>query len=111
MATDHKPLEGIFKKDLFEISNPRLQRLREKLVEYSFVVKWVPGKTHHIADAHSRAPLFSPEETEDMQVDTARACLASLPGMASELDVILNAVDADYIKLWHDVVNSTASSV
>ena len=111
VATDHKPLEGIFKKDLFEISNPRLQRLWEKLVEYSFVVKWVPGKTRHIADALSRAPLFSPEETEDMRVDTARACLAATPGMASELDVILNAVDADYIKLRHDVINSTASSL
>ena len=44
VATDHKPLEGIFKKDLFEIPNPRLQQLREKLVEFSFVVKWVPGK-------------------------------------------------------------------
>ena len=31
--------------------------------------------------------------------------------MASELDVILNAVDADYIKLRHNVINSTASSV
>ena len=63
VATDHKPLEGIFKKDLFEVLNPGLQRLREKLVEYSFVVKWVPRKTHHIADALSRAPLFSPDET------------------------------------------------
>ena len=80
VATDHKPLEGIFKKDLFGIPNPRLQRLREKLVEFSFVVKWVPGKTHHIADALSLAPLFSPEETEDMRVDMARACLATTPG-------------------------------
>ena len=120
VATDHKPLEGIFKKDLFKIPNPRLQRLWEKLVEYSFKVKWVPGMTRHIADALSLAPLFSPEETEDMRVDlswkkmrvdTARACLATTPGMASELDVILNAVDADYIKLRHDVMNSTETSV
>ena len=46
-----------------------------------------------------------------MRVDTARACLVATPGMASELDVILNAVDADYFKLWHDVINSTALSV
>ena len=38
MATEHKPLEGIFAKDLYDIPNPRLQRLREKLIEYSFTV-------------------------------------------------------------------------
>ena len=111
VTTDHKPLEGIFKKDRFENPNPRLQRLREKLVEFSFVVKWVPGKTHHIADALSRAPLFSPEETVDMRIDTARACLATTPGMANELDTILNAFDADFIKLKHDILNSTETSV
>ena len=39
VATDHKPLEGIFQKELFSVGNPRLQRIREKLVEYSFVTK------------------------------------------------------------------------
>ena len=38
VVTDHKPLEGIFKKDLFDIGNPRLQRIREKLLEYNFSV-------------------------------------------------------------------------
>ena len=42
VATDHKPLEGIFAKDLYDIWNPRHQRLREKLVEYNFTVKSVP---------------------------------------------------------------------
>ena len=111
VATDHKPLEGIFKKDLFEIPNPQLQHLREELVEFCFVVKWVPGKTQHIADALSRAPLFSPEETDDMRLDTARACLATTPRKSSELDVILDAIDANYIKLKHDILNSTESSV
>ena len=32
VATDHNPLLGVFKKDIFEVSNPRLQRIREKLV-------------------------------------------------------------------------------
>ena len=75
------------------------------------MVKWVPGKTHHIADALFRATLFNPEETEDMRVDTARACFANMPGKATELDAILNAVDADYIKLRHYVMNSTETSV
>ena len=46
VATDHRPLEGVFKKDIFEIPNPRLQRIREKLAEFNMNVKWVPGKSH-----------------------------------------------------------------
>ena len=30
IVTDHKPLLGIFDKYIFEIDNPRLQRLKEK---------------------------------------------------------------------------------
>ena len=43
--------------------------MREKLAAFNFVVTWVPGKTHLIADAPSRAPLFKPEE--HLEVDTA----------------------------------------
>ena len=79
-------------------------------MEYVFVVKWVPAKTHHITDAQSRAPLFSPKETEDIRVDTARACLVATPVMESELDMIFNVIDSDYIKLRHNIVNSTETS-
>ena len=77
VMTDHRPLEGIFKKSLEEMVNPRLQRMREKVTGYSFTVKWVAGKTHFIADALSRAPVFSPEEETDLQVDTALTCLTT----------------------------------
>ena len=56
--TDHKPLEGIFKKALFDLVRPGLQQLREKVSAYFFQVKWVPGKAHYIADALSCASLF-----------------------------------------------------
>ena len=56
--TDHRPLEGVFQKDLFALASPRLQCMREKVARYSFDVNWVPGKTHFIADALSHAPLF-----------------------------------------------------
>ena len=46
VAKDHRPVEGIFKKDVFKIPNPRLQRICEKLVEYNMTVKWVPRKSH-----------------------------------------------------------------
>ena len=73
--TDHKPLLGIFEKYIFEVNNPCLQRLREKMQAYNFTDKWVPGKLHLIADALSRAPHFSPH-SEELTVETTFAVLA-----------------------------------
>ena len=74
VATDHRPLEGVFKKDISEIPNPQLQRIREKLAEFNMIIKWVPGN-HHITDALLRAPLFAGPEEEELSIDTARTCL------------------------------------
>ena len=109
VVTDHKPLEGIFKKDLFDIGNPRLQRIHEKLLEYNFSVTWVPGKSHLIADALSCAPLFAPEEVEDIAIDTARVCLTR--SSSNQLNIIFDAIDSDYMKLRHDVRDGTFHSV
>ena len=62
VITDHRPLVGLFQKELFQIPNPRLLRLREKLAGLVFEVEWRPGKEHRIADALSRAPVFQPPE-------------------------------------------------
>ena len=64
VITDHKPLLGTFRKDLFDIENPRLQRLCEKLIAYNFDMEYTPGKYHYIADALSRAPHFGPKHQE-----------------------------------------------
>ena len=56
MLTDHRPLVGIFRKQLHELDNARLMRMREKRTNFSFEVKWVEGKTHMIPDALSGAP-------------------------------------------------------
>ena len=60
LVTDHQPLVGIFRKELHEIPNRRLQRLREKVTDYQFDVEWVEGKTHYIVDALSRHPIGEP---------------------------------------------------
>ena len=69
VITDHKPLVGSFNKPLSDIPNARIQRLREKLSDFSFEVHWVPGKVHLIADALSRAPFFDPPEQETVKVN------------------------------------------
>ena len=113
VATDHRPLEGIFRKDLFEIPNPRLQWIRVKLVEFNITVKWVPGKSHFIADALSRAPLFSPPtpDEEEFTIDTARSCLIQVVEKNHELKLILDSLDSDYIQFRKDVVAASALSV
>ena len=34
------------------------------MIKFTFEVNWVEGRTHYIADALSRAPVFAPEEEE-----------------------------------------------
>ena len=92
--TDHRPLIGIFKQCLTQIDNPRLLRMREKLMPYSFSSKWVPGKDHKIADALSRFPVFSPDASIDVPVAEVMQCQCTYN--AAGLDVILRAVDKDY---------------
>ena len=110
VATDHKSLEGFFKKYLFEVNNPRLQRIREKLLPCTFTLKWVAGKSHEIADALSWAPLFQPADLDDMIIDTARTCLVTVEGKKSELTAILDSMDSDYSLLKDDVLDGIAKS-
>ena len=75
VLTDHRPLIGIFCKQLHKLENARLMCMKEKLTDFSFEVKWVKGKTHMITDALSRAPVFQPEEDEEETHNTSIHCL------------------------------------
>ena len=87
VLTDHRPLVGVFNKPLHEIENARLLRFREKLAHFSFSVTYVPGKTHLIADALSRAPIFSPPENEVIAVNQILANkMASDPALQQFYD-------------------------
>ena len=67
--------------------------------KYNMVVKWVPGKSNHIADALSRAPLFTgPEEEDELSIDTARTCLTQVVEKNPELKIILDSLDSEYIQ-------------
>ena len=96
MVTDHRPLEGIFKKEIFQVENTRLQRMREKLAAYSFTVSWVPGKTHMIADALSRAPYFAGSEESEVYCNVV-TCLKVSSDPA--LDWLSQCNDRDYDNL------------
>ena len=94
VLTGHRPLEGIFQKDLFDLPSSRLQCMREKIVMYNFTVQWTPGKTHLIADALLQAPLFAPQDLSGLEINTAITCLSATS--ASSLDIIFSAIEEDY---------------
>ncbi len=68
VVTDHRPLLGVFSKDLPSLKNTRLQRLRQKVTDYQFQVTWAPGKSHLIGDALSHASVFTPPEEVDEEI-------------------------------------------
>ena len=67
VITDHSPLIPILNTHrLDEIENPRLQRLRTRIMAYQFTAKWQKGTQHEAADALSRSPLSSPSHNDEL---------------------------------------------
>lgn len=65
VITDHNPLIPILNSHrLDEIENPRLQRLRTKLMAYNFTAEWCKGATNQAPDALSRHPTVNPCQAE-----------------------------------------------
>ena len=80
---------GIFDKALAALENARLMRMREKIIRYTFKITWVAGKTHFMADALSRYPVFGPAE-DNFNVATAIKRLRSLTAEPDSLKSIYN---------------------
>ena len=60
LRTDHKPLVGIMKKDMRDLTE-RQQTLREKVSIYTFSTQYLVGKLNMVADLLSRQPLWGPQ--------------------------------------------------
>ena len=95
-------------KGISELTNPRLQRLQEKVAGYQFKVTYVPGKTHNIAETLLRAPIFPGSEYLDIQVDTALAHLVTTSDPT--LKIIYKSIDSDYLQCIKDIHNETKIS-
>ena len=70
-------------------------RMREKILPYTFKITWVAGKTHYIADALSKYPVFGPAE-DNFNVVTAIKCLRSLTTEPESLKSIYAKQNAAY---------------
>ncbi|MEL6803182.1 MAG: DDE-type integrase/transposase/recombinase, partial [Bacteroidota bacterium] len=104
IVTDHKPLLGLLNgRDLASIKNPRLRRIKERTLDYGFIIKYCPGKLHLGADALSRNPVKAPVDSKDHSklcedqigsiVDTA---IGNISGDDSHS---LSAITLDKVKL------------
>ena len=67
VVTDHNPLVPILNTHrLDEIENPRLQRLRTRLMAYNFTAQWLKGTHNEAANALSRHPHCPPSIGDDL---------------------------------------------
>ena len=65
VITDHNPLIPILNNHrLDEVENPRLQRLKIKLMAYNFTAEWLKGAKNEAPDALSRNPVSEPQPHE-----------------------------------------------
>ena len=74
VSTDHNPLIPILNsRRLDEVENPRLQRLKARLMGYNFTVQWTKGSNNSAPDALSRYPVSDPN-TEDTLAEYDNQC-------------------------------------
>ena len=86
VITDHRPLVKLLgDKALGDVVNPRLFRLKEKTLQFKFVIKYLPGKRNCAADFLSRFPALrmSPDEVdneldEDLSIAVVSATIEAL---------------------------------
>ena len=74
LVVDHQPLVPILNDYTLDmVENPRLQRMKSKLILFVFRTTWRKGKDHAIPDALSLAPVCDPSaadaaESADVQL-------------------------------------------
>ena len=65
VMSDHRPLMYLFREPIGNMENPRLLRIREKVLGYSFKVIYKKGSEQYVADAFSRHAVDSPDVSDD----------------------------------------------
>jgi len=92
LETDHKPLVALLGSKSLDQLPPRIQRMRMRLMRFTYNIVHVPGKELYTADHLSRFPCGQPSaEDEQLAQDiTVNVCqvMASLPATDQRLEEI-----------------------
>ncbi len=99
LETDHKPLVSLLQTKELSKMPPRILRFRLRLMRFSPTVQYVPGKLQTTADALSRAPVGTPDETDTAlisEIDNfTNHVMTSLPATSQRLLEIVAAQKSD----------------
>ena len=114
LYVDHSPLVRIFgSKSLADIDNIRLQKQKEKILAYTFDIKYLEGIKNH-ANTFSRYPVNHPDEDDIQEArelnSIAINSLAPATHMISTtLDCLTQhaALDNQYQKLFEKIRTNT----
>ena len=101
LETDHKPLVSLLGTKSIDELPARIQRMRMRLMRFSYTVVHVPGKDLHIADTLSRAPQATshPNDTELQEEISCYVAevMTTLPASDRKLEEIRIHQDEDEI--------------
>jgi len=91
LETDHKPLVPLLSDKRLDSLPPRVLRFHLRLMRFDYVIKHVPGKSLHTADALSRAPLkHTMDSDEQAQVEEIEfhvsEVISALPFPTAQMD-------------------------
>ena len=117
VITDHNPLIPILNNHrLDEIENPRLQRLRTRIMGYNFTAEWLKGCNNSAPDALSRNPTSDPSPHDvlaeldifnqpEISISEIRAIASSHTSPHLETLRKTAKEDAEYQQLWQFILN------
>ena len=75
--SDHRPLQFLFAAPIATLDNPRLYRIRQKVLGYNFKVSYLQGKDQTVADPLSRHAVDEPSKSDEEEEEGEAYCCAT----------------------------------
>ena len=112
VVVDHKPLTKILgDRILDEISNPRLFRIKQRTLPWTYEMYWLPGKQNTFSDALSRHPHSQEEEENFVSLINAKtpdyADLDQADSMNLSVCTVQSNLNKVYAITWSRVQQAT----
>jgi transposase InsO family protein len=105
--TDHKALTQLNQKAQI---NKRCERWRLKILEYDFIVKYIPGPMNSMPDYLSRSPVDNAEEDPDETILTASKSTQTESESIQRHSYIVTAVQTRSAKLKNSITNNSTDT-